>query len=226
MKKINSLKVLKKNRYLIACIFTLVMIICGGLLIGKNLHEFSHIEVKNTAKITATVVADYIKNGLAETNQIAEELGNSRHIINILGPESYKYLNDANETLDRYSLRESLACYVINLEGLTIASSNRNSSKSFVNKNYGFRPYFKEAVKGKKASYFALEVTSGERGYYSSVPVKDSTGKVIGAAVVKKTLDIDEQYLKKFEEYFFVNEDGIIFLSSDPKYLFQSFYPL
>ena len=55
----------------------------------------------------------------------------------------------ANEILDHFhKALEADVCYLMDSEGYTVASSNRNDPDSFVGENYGFRPYFKQAMEG------------------------------------------------------------------------------
>ncbi len=48
------------------------------------------------------------------------------------------------------------AIYVMNDQGITIASSNYDEPNSFVGVNYGFHPYFKRAMNGQEGSMYAL----------------------------------------------------------------------
>src|SRR5208337_5072237 len=122
---------------------------------------------------------------------------------------------NANSALDRYnSGLDSSVSYLIDSNGVTIASSNRNDRDSFVGKSYQFRPYFIQARKGAPGLYFALGVTSLKRGFYASYPVKDSKGQIIGVVVVKKDIDEKEADLSRYPYLFLVDPNGIIFLSS------------
>jgi len=62
-------------------------------------------------------------------------------------------------------------CYLMDRHGVTIASSNRNASDSFVGQNFSFRPYFREARQGVTATYMAVGTTSHKRGAYYSHPI-------------------------------------------------------
>jgi C4-dicarboxylate-specific signal transduction histidine kinase len=110
--------------------------------------------------------------------------------------------------------------------GVTIASSNRDDPDSFVGKNYAFRPYFLEAMAGKVGRYFALGVTSKKRGFYASFPVKDQTGKIIGVAVLKMTLNRFQQELQGFDPAFLIDPQGIVFVASRPSLDYHSLWPL
>ncbi len=110
--------------------------------------------------------------------------------------------------------------------GMTIASSNRNASDSFVGKSYQFRPYFIQAIKGTPGRYFALGATSFKRGYYASHPVKDSKGQIIGVVVIKEDLDAEEVHMVKYPYSFVVDPNGIIFMSGKKDMNFKSLWPV
>jgi C4-dicarboxylate-specific signal transduction histidine kinase len=134
-------------------------------------------------------------------------------------------LSDASVLLD--SFRDDIkvsVCYLIDNSGKTIASSNRDTKASFVGKNYGFRPYFKEAMQGRPAVYMALGVTSKKRGIYFSHPVygtqKDSP---LGVVVIKASIEtIEKHFQKKFYGAALMTDPhGFIFASSRKDWLYN-----
>ncbi|HDJ27905.1 MAG TPA: PAS domain-containing protein, partial [Proteobacteria bacterium] len=72
------------------------------------------------------------------------------------------------------------AAFIMNKDGLCILSS----ATKFIGKNYGFRPYFKQAVKSGFGIYAARGVTSGKIGIYYSVAIY-SDSRIMGVAVLK-----------------------------------------
>jgi hypothetical protein len=97
----------------------------------------------------------------------------------------------ANQVLDRYyEVLEDTVCYLIDIKGNVVASSNRNDPDSYVGHNYSFRPYFKQALTGEAGCYFALGVTSGERGYYTSYPLRDGSITLTGLLSLREGLRV------------------------------------
>ncbi|SLM30469.1 Two-component hybrid sensor and response regulator histidine kinase [Desulfamplus magnetovallimortis] len=77
-----------------------------------------------------------------------------------------------NYILDNFAHSLTLeVCYIMNRDGVTIASSNRNDHDSFVGKDFSFRPYFMNAISGIPSTYLALGTTTRQRGVYYSHPV-------------------------------------------------------
>ena len=73
-------------------------------------------------------------------------------------------------------------CYLQDVHGQAIASSNRGDPDSFVGHSFAFRPYFQQALRGSWGHYVALGAVTGKGAYWVSYPVKDSAGKIIGGS--------------------------------------------
>ena len=73
-------------------------------------------------------------------------------------------LNRAFELLARRT--DAAAIYLIDADGLTLAANNWRLPTSFVGSNYGFRPYFRDAMRNGKSELFALGTVSGRPGLY------------------------------------------------------------
>ncbi len=135
-------------------------------------------------------------------------------------------LTEANYVLDVFCKSfKGEACYLMNLRGITIASSNRNSPDSFVGKNFSFRPYFKGAIRGFPTIYPALGTTSGKRGVYFSSPIYvKGKSSPIGVAVIKASIEyLESRFLSRFPGiFFFIDPHGIIFISNKKKWLFYT----
>ena len=120
----------------------------------------------------------------------------------------------------------SLDTYLMDRDGLTVAASNWRSEKSFLGKNYAFRPYFQGAMNGQSARYFALGSVSNQRGYYFAHPISNKSG-ALGALVVKASVEHFEQNWGTAQHEIIVTDEfGITFLSSEPSWLFRALEPL
>ncbi|MDD9923661.1 MAG: cache domain-containing protein [Boseongicola sp.] len=132
--------------------------------------------------------------------------------------------DEVNETLRRFADEAKLeAIYVMDTTGLVVASSNSGETYSFVGQNYGFRPYFQNALNGNRSDYFAIGATSGRPGYFVAEPMSDSNGTPIGVMAIK--LDVSElqaSWESGGDHVFAVNGDGIVVLSSIPDWLYQT----
>ena len=92
--------------------------------------------------------------------------------------------------------------------------------------SYFFRPYFQQAVQGKPSNYFALGVTSKTLGLYAGFPVRDVAGKIIGVAVIKRTLDAIETLIHEHYVSLVIDRRGIVVMSNRADMLLKSLWPL
>ena len=210
-----------------AFILILLIMICGWIateIYGDQAKKEIQQHTVNAAEIHKMQILDEFE--LAE--KTVKGMAGSHWITSALRMPSAENMLQANRVLDRY--KHSLtaaACYVMDSTGKTILSSNRNEKKSFIGKNFSFRPYFKQAMAGKAGRYLAVGVSSGEKGMYASFPVKGSHGKVLGVLVMKRRLG--SQSLISLDErliLFVLSPQGVIFLSSRPEYEKHTFFPL
>jgi PAS domain S-box-containing protein len=108
--------------------------------------------------------------------------------------------------------------------GVTVATSNRDESDSFLGQNFSFRPYFTNAIKGWPTAYMALGITSRKRGIYNSCPVYlDNAQEPVGVAVIKSSIDVIENRLGLTGDDIILVTDprGVIFISNRGDWLFK-----
>ena len=88
-------------------------------------------------------------------------------------------------------------------------------------------PYVQHAIAGEAGHYFAFDLTSGERNYYASYPIRDGAGAIVGVAVLKKSLAALEAELQQYDHaYFLINPDGVVMLTNRPRLMLQNLWPL
>jgi two-component system, NtrC family, C4-dicarboxylate transport sensor histidine kinase DctB len=122
---------------------------------------------------------------------------------------------------------EASDIYVMTLDGKTVAASNFDRPESFVGQSFEYRPYFTQAAVGGKGRFFALGTTSGVRGYYFAAPIRNDSGAILGVIALKIGLDEIEAEWRAQEYRLLVSDpEGIIFLSTDPAWLYRGLLPL
>lgn len=116
--------------------------------------------------------------------------------------------------------------FIMDASGMTHWSSNYQTEDTFVGSNYGFRPYFIDALEGGQGFYYAVGATSGIPGLFFSHPVMQDD-EVLGVVVVKIDLaPLEESWLYSGDAVWVTDNKGVIFLSSEPKWHYHATYPL
>ena len=197
----------------------------GGFLYYHSSREFAFKEADRLADFQAKKLKSRVSSALSKNQRAVKALAGLMEVRVALLRADKKSLAHASSELDHF--RDALGvsvCYLMDRKGNTIASSNRNRPDSFVGKNYGFRPYFQQAIQGNPAVYMALGVTSKKRGVYYSHPVYgEGTDTPIGAAVIKSSVSSMEQDFGHHREgiALLTNAHGVIFASSRKDWLYH-----
>ena len=211
-------------------IFYLILlgiIVSAGWFTTRYLGDKARQEILQFNQSTVLTLSSHFTGEFEHIERSVRVLSGSPLIAPALIFRKDEDIANANSALDRYnSGLDSSVTYLMDSNGMTIASSNRNDPDSFVGKSYQFRPYFIQAMKGDLGRYFAVGVTSLKRGFYASYPVKNVEGRIIGVVVSKKDIDEKEADLSRYPYFFLVDPNGIIFLSSRKDMTLKSLWPI
>jgi len=220
----------KRHFFYLLTLILLLIVTVAGWFATDYLGNKARQEIIEESRASSLTLSIYVSSTLNKFEETVKSLAGSPWITPALRSKLTKRereIEHANSALDRYnSALNASVSYLMDAEGVTVASSNRNDPDSFVGKSYRFRPYFQEAFRGNPSRYYAMGVTSGKRGFYASYPVQDRSGKVVGVVAIKKDLDDMEVFFSKYPFCFFISPEGIIFLSSTPAMVLKSFWLL
>lgn len=133
------------------------------------------------------------------------------------------------------------AIYLMDREGKTIAASNWDQSGGFnyLGKNFGFRPYFRNAMGGTAGRFYGIGSTTSEPGYFIAQPVYAAPAASapavsarlpagpIGVMAVKISLDEFERTWRSSQDPIaLADRSGVIFLSNQSTWKYRSLTPL
>lgn len=120
----------------------------------------------------------------------------------------------------------SAALFLVNRDGTTLASSNSAAPGSFVGQSYRRRPYFEDALAGRRGVFYGLGLTTGIPGLFIAEPVRKED-RILGVVVVKLSLEtLDDAWSRSVSPIALQDVRGIVFLSSVPEWLYRSERPL
>lgn len=146
----------------------------------------------------------------------------------IENPDDMSLRDKTNRWLERQNeVVQSSDIYLVLSDGETIAASNYRKDPSFIGQNFSYRPYWIDAMNGVPARFYGLGTISGIRGYYFSAPVRDRGGRIGGVIAVKVDVDRIEAAWQGGQHSVLVTDPaGIVFLSTEKNWLYQSLNPL
>ena len=223
----------QRSRSMFAMLATLSIILGLGSILTLYLGEWAQKKqekVKAEAHEYATIVVSRLNTEFKRMEDGVTALAETSWLPASLRYPTEDNLEKINALLDHYrSTLDAAVCYLMDKNGKTIASSNRNAPDSFVGQSYAFRPYFKQAINGNTGRYFAVGVTSKAPGYYVSRPVR-ARGN-LGVAVVKVSLQNVTQELQAAGQkgnslICLADPRGVVFLASQPDMILKSLWPV
>jgi len=212
-----------KVKYIVIVLLTIISL---TFLLSESLRNINRENTYNKLQetlITTTIQIEerFFKNHINGIKILSKHHTIKKFIVNGSNKQQSQLL--ANIISKSYNAD---LVYILNTQG-TVILSTTYKKKSLLGKNYFFRPYFKEALKGKSIIYPAVGITTGKRGIYFSAPIKNRFNKVMGVAVIKASIEIFEKYLSSlYHPIALVSTDNIIFLSNNKKWLLNSFQDL
>ncbi len=185
-------------------------------------------EAQKNTEIQSLMLAHDFSSFVKNQKKPVRTLANIQSIQKAVIYADKQSLQQANQLLDIFcATLDAMTCYLMDKEGLTIASSNRHSKHSFVGKNYSFRPYFKFAIEGVPFTHLALGITSKKRGVYFSHPVMNKDNIPQGVVVVKySVLDMEGLFHNVPGIVTITGSDGIVFATNKIDWLYKSLWLL
>lgn len=155
-------------------------------------------------------------------------LADERRLVALLeAPQDPDRRAEANRFLGHVNrIAGALDVYLMDARGMTLAASNWQDELTFVGRDFGFRPYFLDAMQGRAGRYYALGTTSGRRGYYFSYPI-GAARSPIGVAVVKVDIEtLEDNWRNRGTELIVTDPDGVIFIATRAPWRYRTLQPL
>ena len=224
---IKNIKISLKSASLIIAIFCLLLLIFMGHQVVKMSNENKK---ESLDKDTVKILQDINYKAFSKAQNISNTLATDKFMKQLcLQNDDFNY-NNAKIILNTIQETSNLElCYVMNLSGTVLASSNFsvNSTLKIEGENFSFRPYFLGALQGKNVIYPALGIATTTRGIYFSSPIRDDASRIIGVIVCKINMDAIDAILKEYKYKSLIStSDGIVFSSNTKEWLFNLIYPL
>ncbi len=215
---------------LILALFAFLSASTGGWLYYFSYREAAFQKTESDAYTRLTLLTRQLSTHLSEHIKPVKTLSGIQELQAALKITNLETIFQANQILDHFTASLDLdVSYLMDKNGITLCSSNRNAPDSFVGNDFSFRPYYADAIKGKPVTYLALGTTSRKRGVYYSHPVYDSSGTtILGVAVIKSSVEFLEATLfsKSDDTLLFADPNGLIFISNKPKLRFKLLWKL
>lgn len=116
------------------------------------------------------------------------------------------------------------AIYLMDRNGDTLAASNWALPLTFLGHNFGFRPYFREALQGRAGRFYGIGSTTSEPGYFIAQPVRDGN-TIVGVIAVKILLDeFERNWVGLDATIVLADRASVVFLSNRADWKYRSLH--
>lgn len=217
------------SRRLVGAVVMVFAICAIGLwALWPRLERYYVVRAAQSDEATLRLATEVLRSGLERAEALPALLAERPILARMLRDSQGTGLRPfVNEQLRLLALSLDVAdIYVMDRAGDTIAASNYRSERSFIGRNFAFRPYFSQALSGGQGRFYALGTTSGERGYYFGAPVMDGID-VVGVIAVKITLArYEEAWRQSTSPIIVYDNSNVIFLSDRSEWHFKAIGPM
>jgi diguanylate cyclase (GGDEF)-like protein len=229
--KSNRLLPAIKNRpFVLVLVLVLALLagVTGAFLEGQHLAQE---RVEATLDRGSVSLRNLLQRDLDNPLLVPEVLSTTPMVRSLLANPSPQAAAAQSELLEETARNTRVdVIYLMNLKGDCLAASNWRAADSFVGKNYGFRPYFQQALAGQTGRYIAKGVTSARIGYYLARAVTVG-GEIRGVMVVKISFDtlqtrIDELWRRNKEFNILTDGNGVVVLAPVNAFTFKTMQAL
>ena len=197
-------------------------------LAGEATRRDAQAQALEQAATTAALHASVLRSELEKHRSsplILTQDPDLRGLLSTPTPERVAMMNAKLEGLARQT--RAAVIYALDARGMTLAASNWREPTSFVGSDYGFRPYYSEAMRDGQADFFALGTVSGRPGLYLSSRIDDDGGRPLGVIVVKVEFDaLEADWRASGEPTYVTDQDGIVILTTVEDWRFHTTLPL
>jgi len=184
-------------------------------------------DVSNRAQSSAILLAASFRRELDKFRLVPVVLADDQEARNALSTRNPMLLEKLNHKLEALSNATHAGnVYLLDARGVTVAASNWRRSDSFLGDNYAYRAYYRDAARSGSAQQFALGQRSRRPGLYMSRRV-EAGGRLLGVFVVKVDFSsLEREWRETATNAFVTDGRGIILVSSNPDWQFQTTRPL
>ena len=209
----------RMRKRVLGVLFFTVVLATVATFFGAQ-HYFERLE-GDAASNRMVLYQRALNETLRQHQHLPFVLANDPRYAQALQPIAIKSeINDRLQLLAQEAKLEAI--YLMDANGRVLATSNAHQPHSFLGQNYGFRPYFQDALQGQRSDYFAIGATSGRPGYFVAEPVSFASNTQKGVIAIK--LDVSElqrSWESDTETVVAINEDNIVVLASNPDWLYR-----
>jgi two-component system, cell cycle sensor histidine kinase and response regulator CckA len=214
---------------------TVVLVLALATLVATGIGAYSYYHAARTYALAqvetelsdrAANLRDQLLHLIAQNRTEARVLARFEELEAALTEQTPERLAEATRILSHIAAhRRGNVCFLLDAQGITIASSNSHQPDSLVGKEKSFRPYFSQAMNGRDSYFWGVDSTTEERGAHFGHPVMAmGRERPLGVVVIKASIEHLDRIMPRDKRgaTLFVHQSGVIFLSSRTEWILKT----
>jgi two-component system C4-dicarboxylate transport sensor histidine kinase DctB len=195
-------------------------------LAGSIAARGAYDQLRSDGRSSAALHGALLRSELEKFRLVPLALADDPQTRSVLVSRDARLVTEFDERLERLNDNiKSAAIYLIRSDGSTVAASNFKKPLSFVGSNYGFRAYFRQALRSGGFEQFALGTVSRLPGLYIARRVNDRES--IGVVVLKVEFDqLETEWRQSGMPAYVTDPSGIVIITSVPQWRFLTSRPI
>lgn len=214
----------RSNRRAALFVLLVMLLLTGSVLVSDRIAERRAIAAESARlSSVARLTASSYQRQVDKFRLVATTLSADSDVGVLLDTQTGAAASRLNERLANLNTTlDASVIYLLDDQGTTIASSNWRQADSFLNENYRFRAYFKQALETGQWEQYALGTRSRIPGLFVARRVVTGANTK-GVIVVKIRFDrLEREWATSAGLTFVTSRQGVILVSSVPAWRFQT----
>ncbi len=197
-----------------------------GMFFSMYLENNSKSAIAKNSDAVVTSIAENVISRLSKADQLGYSLSISPYIQEILTYPERINKTPINTMLESYARSFNVSLiFILNNKGDMVLHSNLGGGVSSYEVNFKNRPYFAEAKRAGKSKVFTKGFFGAKEGYYASNIILNTHASPAGVLVVKDDLEDVSKKMRKYDNIYVVDKNGIVLLSDKDSGFFSSLWP-
>ncbi|WEK06447.1 MAG: ATP-binding protein [Candidatus Devosia phytovorans] len=193
------------------------LVLSGVVILVADRYASSQADATLGARLRATtnLQVSALTSALDKQRAVRFVISRDADVIATLAAPDATALDGLNAKLETLNQGAGASViYIINTDGIAVASSNFREPRSFVGNDYNFRAYYNDAMAGGTGQLFALGSVSRRPGLYIAERIEGPDGP-LGVAVVKLEFDeLEAMWGSEASDTYVMDSRGVVILSS------------
>ena len=212
--------------------FIWMLVVMGAILVsGWTLTEYLggvyRENVQREARTDIDMLASRIAGETATIEAMSQSLAGSQSVLSAVTRGGQQDRKNARAALELdIAASGAERGYILDRSGTVVVSSIAHETLAATVDSRP-SPAFLAAIRDTPTGSFAFDPDEKAASFSMSYPIEADDGRIVGAAVLTRSLATLGAKLREFDRpYFFVDPEGVVAMSNQPNAVFRTLWPL